>query len=245
MRTDDPLAYSETALVAVRTLRAYSRNSRTHDEAQIGQIQALIEQFGFLVPLIVDEHDTIIAGHGRLEAAKRLGMEQVPVIRRPGLSDAERAALVLADNRVALNSSWDETMLAKEVAFIQEAIDAGEFDFDLGDAGFGEVELKDLAEVLAPEPEEEPPRELTVTEEPAVCRAGDRWMLGPHTFTVAGASLNDLRAADILIIAWERQNKGEAVMAGGGMTFRAKAESLGIEFKRQDTKATKARHKAD
>lgn len=70
-------------------------------------------------------------------------------------------------------------MLAKEVAFIQEAIDAGEFDFDLVNAGFGEAELKNLAEVLAPEPEEEPPRELTVTEEPAVCRASDRWMLGP------------------------------------------------------------------
>ncbi|TXN30864.1 DUF4376 domain-containing protein [Methylobacterium sp. WL19] len=102
----------------MRTLRAYSRNARTHDEAQIGQIQALIERFGFLVPLIVDEHDTIIAGHGRLEAARRLGMEQVPVIRRPGLTDAERAALVLADNHVepadpvtlvayAANARWE------------------------------------------------------------------------------------------------------------------------------------------
>lgn len=70
-------------------------------------------------------------------------------------------------------------MLAKEVAFIQEAIDAGEFDFDLGDAGFEEAELNNLAEVRVPEPEEEPQRELTVTEEPAVCRASDRWMLGP------------------------------------------------------------------
>ena len=119
MRTDDPLAYSETALVPVRTLRAYARNARTHDEAEIGQIQALIGQFGFLVPLIVDEHDTIIAGHGRLEAAKRLGMEQVPVIRRPGLSDAERAALVLADNTPsrtwwsASSTRWATTASAK------------------------------------------------------------------------------------------------------------------------------------
>ncbi|GJE17248.1 MULTISPECIES: hypothetical protein [Methylobacterium] len=70
-------------------------------------------------------------------------------------------------------------------------------------------------------------------------------MLGPHRFTIAGASANDLRAADTLILAWERQNKGEASLAGGGVTFKAKATSLGIEFKRQDTKAQKARMKAD
>lgn len=78
MRTDDPLAYSETALVAVRTLRAYSRNSRTHDEAQIGQIQALITEFGFLVPLIVNEHDTISRGTAALRPRSALAWSRSP-----------------------------------------------------------------------------------------------------------------------------------------------------------------------
>lgn len=247
MRTDDPLQYAETHLREVRTLRRYERNARTHPEEQLAQLVNLIGTFGFLVPLIVDEHDTIIAGHGRLEAALRLGLDRVPVVVRPGLNEAQRAALVLADNRVAMNSGWDPKVLAKELAFIDEAIAAGEFEIDLTvlDLGFTQQDIEDYAAVLAPPPEPEEDRSLTVTEEPAVCRAGETWMLGPHRLTVAGASLNDLRAVDALILAWERQTRTEAALAGGGMTFKAKAASLGIEFKRQDTKAQKARVKGD
>jgi predicted protein tyrosine phosphatase len=131
VRTDDPLRYAETHLVEVRTLRGYERNARTHPEEQIAQLMGLISTFGFLVPLIVDEHDTIIAGHGRLEAAKRLGLARVPVVVRPGLNEAQRAALVLADNRVVMNSGWAPKVLAKELTFIDEAIAAGEFEIDL------------------------------------------------------------------------------------------------------------------
>lgn len=245
MRTDPRLRYAEIHFAPVRTLVRYDRNARTHSDTQIGQIAAAIERFGFTSPLLIDEHDVIVAGHGRLAAAERLGMDEVPCIRVTGLSDAERAALVLADNRIALNAGWDEKVLALELASLQESIDAGDLDMDLGDIGFSEQELKDYAEILAPPPEVEEAREIQVTDEPSVCRSGETWMLGPHRFTIAGASANDLRAADALILAWERQNKGEAALAGGGMTFKAKATSLGIEFKRQDTKAQKARHKAE
>ncbi|WP_264048934.1 ParB N-terminal domain-containing protein [Methylobacterium flocculans] len=228
VRTEGPNRYARTELVAVRTLTAYAANARTHGEDQIAQLVALIGQFGFLVPLIVDEHDTIIAGRGRLEAAKRLKMAEVPVIRRPGLSDAQRAALVLADNKVALNSGWNDRVVAEQLAFIEEAIQAGEFEFDLSllDIGFSEQEVQDYAAVLAPPPEEEEEaRDIQVTDEPSVCRAGETWMLGPHRLTVAGASSKDLRAADALILAWERQTRTEASLAGNGMTFKAGVET--------------------
>ena len=135
MRTDVRLRYAEIQFAPVRTLRGYDRNVRTHSDTQISQIGAAIERFGFTQPLVVDEHDVVIAGHGRLAAAMRIGMDEVPVIRVTGLSEAERAALVLADNRIALNAGWDETMLAKELQSLQESIDAGELEFELGPLG--------------------------------------------------------------------------------------------------------------
>ncbi|GJE17247.1 hypothetical protein AIGOOFII_1960 [Methylobacterium marchantiae] len=164
MRTDVRLRYAEIQFAAVRTLRGYDRNARTHSDTQISQIGAAIERFGFTQPLLVDEHDVVIAGHGRLAAAMRIGMDEVPVIRVTGLSEAKRAALVLADNRIALNAGWDETMLAKELQSLQESIDAGELEFELGDLGFGEQELRDYAEILAPPPEAEEARDIQVTD---------------------------------------------------------------------------------
>ncbi|KQP62154.1 ParB/Srx family N-terminal domain-containing protein [Methylobacterium sp. Leaf112] len=245
MRTDDPLRYAAIEIVPVRTLRTYDGNARTHDEAQVAMLAANIAEFGFTNPLLIDERDVLIAGHGRLLAAQRAGMDKVPCIRIPGLTPARRAALVLADNAIALKSGWDTTVLAEQMQVVEAGIAAGEFEFDITDIGFTELELKEFAEVLAPPPEPEPERQIAMTDEPAVCRAGNEWMLGPHRFVVAGASLNDMRAADALILSWERQNKGEAALAGGGMTFKARAASLGIEFKRVDAKAQKARAKAD
>lgn len=245
MRTDDPLRYAAIEIVEVRTLRGYDRNARTHSEAQVAQLAAAIQRFGFTNPILVDEAGTIIAGHGRMAASQKLGLDRVPCIRVTGLSEPERAALVLADNRIALNAGWNEKVLAEELQSLQAAVDAGELDFDLTDLGFNEAELKDLGELLAPEPEKEEVREIMVGEEPHVVRAGETWMLGPHRFTVAGASSELLRAADALILAWERQTCTEAQLSGGGPTFKAWAQGMGIEFKRQDAKAQKARAKAD
>ena len=108
----------------------YARNSRTHSDAQVAQVAASIREFGFTNPVLIDAEDGIIAGHGRVMAARKLGLEKVPCIRLAHLSETQRRAYVIADNKLALNSGWDEEMLALELAELREA------DFDLGLTGF-------------------------------------------------------------------------------------------------------------
>src|SRR6266540_2615470 len=103
------------ALVPVNALKAARRNARTHSGAQIQQIANSIKAFGFVVPLVVDESLTIMAGHGRYEAAKRLGLTEAPVVRVGGLSEAKRRAFALADNKIAQNAGWDRKLLATEL----------------------------------------------------------------------------------------------------------------------------------
>ena len=96
-------------------LTPYANNARTHSEEQIAQIMASIKEFGFVNPILIGESGIIIAGHGRLEAAKRLGMTEVPVIEIGHLSDTQRRALIIADNKIALNAGWDEELLKVEL----------------------------------------------------------------------------------------------------------------------------------
>ena len=100
----------------VSTLIPYANNARTHSEAQVAQIAASISEFGWTNPILVDGEDGIIAGHGRLLAAKQLGMAQVPVIVLAGLSEAQKRALIIADNKLALNAGWDVQLLGVELA---------------------------------------------------------------------------------------------------------------------------------
>ena len=113
--------------VDVSALTAFSGNPRTHSDTQIDQIAASIREFGWTNPILVDAEGTIIAGHGRLAAATRLGLAEVPVIRLGHLSDAQRKALVIADNQLALNAGWDEAALPN---LIRE-LDAEKFELDL------------------------------------------------------------------------------------------------------------------
>lgn len=124
--------------VAPDSLTAFSGNARTHSENQVAQIAESIRQFGFVNPVLVDEAGGVIAGHGRLMAAAMLGMEQVPVIRIGHLSERERRALVLADNKIALNAGWDLSKLSSE---LDALIDMG---FDVGLTGFDEQEIDAL-----------------------------------------------------------------------------------------------------
>src|SRR3569833_2190765 len=94
----------------------YARNARTHSDAQVAQIAAAIREFGWTNPILIDGANGVIAGHGRLLAARKLGLEAVPVIELDGLSDAQKRAYVIADNKLALNAGWDDAMLAAEVA---------------------------------------------------------------------------------------------------------------------------------
>ena len=151
----------------------YARNSRTHDDAQVAQIAASIKEFGFTNPILIDEDGGIIAGHGRLSAARKLGIDEVPCLRLGHLTDAQKRAYVIADNRLALNAGWDEEMLKVEFA------ELGDLGFDLELTGFDAKEI----DVFLADPFEDG---LTdddavpeVPEEPTT-KLGDVWQLGRH-----------------------------------------------------------------
>jgi DNA modification methylase len=159
----------------VDRLTPYERNARTHSAEQVAQIAASIVEFGFTNPILVDSHDGIIAGHGRLMAAQELGLKTVPVVVLDHLSERQRKAYILADNQLALNAGWDTDLLRSELQ------DLAEQDFDLSLIGFSDEELADLL----PEIEEVPPEDAdadAVPEPPAdaVSKPGDVWLLGKH-----------------------------------------------------------------
>ncbi len=133
-----PWAADEVEARPLAELLPYAANARVHSAEQVQQIAASITEYGFVNPVIVDEKGEIIAGHGRVMAARRLNLATVPVIVRPGLTDLQKRGLRLADNKIALNSAWDETMLAKELAAL------GQESFNLGLTGFKQNEIEDL-----------------------------------------------------------------------------------------------------
>lgn len=135
--------------IGVETLLPYAKNSRTHSDEQVAQIAASIKEFGFNNPILVDKENTIIAGHGRLLAARRIGMVDVPCIRLDHLTETQRKAYVIADNRLALNAGWDNEMLTIE---LNELL-ADDFALDI--LGFDQAELDDLLGGKD-EPEDEP-----------------------------------------------------------------------------------------
>lgn len=123
---------------ATSDLIPYARNSRTHSAEQVAQIAASIKEFGFTNPVLVDEDGGIIAGHGRVQAAQKLKLAEVPTITLTGLTEAQKRAYVIADNRLALNAGWDDELLSVE---LDELRDVG---FDLSLIGFTQQELNDL-----------------------------------------------------------------------------------------------------
>lgn len=116
----------------------YINNSRTHNENQVNQIASSIKEFGFTNPVLIDEKNGVIAGHGRIMAAQKLEMEEIPCIVLEGLTEAQKKAYVIADNKMALNSGWDETLLKLELENLKE------LDFDLGLTGFEDFEIDHL-----------------------------------------------------------------------------------------------------
>lgn len=158
----------------ITSLVGYARNARTHSAEQIDQIAASIREFGWTNPILIDEQLTIIAGHGRLAAAKKLGMDDaVPTIMLAGLTEAQRRALVLADNRLALNAGWDEELLKIEI------LDLADAQFDVSLLGFDD---RELASIMAPAPVEglsDPDETPEVPQLPA-SEPGDVWVLGRH-----------------------------------------------------------------
>lgn len=179
----------------VEALIPYARNPRTHSDAQIAKIAASIAEFGFTNPILVDGANGIIAGHGRLAAARRLGLEQVPVIELAHLTPAQKRALVLADNRLALDAGWDEELLALELAELSEA------GYDLALTGFEGTEIEALLADATVDDQSEPEAESPdaaddVPEAPIVpvSRTGDLWVLGQHRLICGDATDQDVIA---------------------------------------------------
>lgn len=159
--------------VSVETLIPYAKNARTHSDEQVAQIAGSIKEFGFNNPVLIDKEGSVIAGHGRLMAARKLGMTEVPVVRLEHLTESQRKAYVLADNRIALNSEWDSSMLTLELQDLKDEIDLSllGFDADELDALLNPIEETEglTDEDAVPEVPEEPKTKL-----------GDIYILGNH-----------------------------------------------------------------
>ena len=160
-------------LADINDLIPYIRNARTHSESQIAQIAASIKEFGFLSPILIAEDNTILAGHGRLAAARKLGLTKVPCVKESHLTETQRRAYIIADNKLSLNAGWDEDILAIELSELQGA------DFDLDLLGFDESELASIFD----DDKEVEDDDFDVEEElnkPCFSKAGDIWTLGRH-----------------------------------------------------------------
>lgn len=158
----------------INTLKPYSNNARTHSPKQIKQIADSIKTFGFNNPVLIDKHNTIIAGHGRVLAAQELKLNTVPTLCLDHLTEAQKKAYILADNRIAEQAGWDKDILAIE---LQNLI-VGELDFDVTITGFSMPEIDILLDVEAPDADDDLPEE-NVSSKP-VTQLGDVWQLGKH-----------------------------------------------------------------
>ncbi len=172
-----PRFVSEVIERDVASLKPYARNARTHSKRQIKQIAESIERFGFVNPVLVGDDGTIIAGHGRVDAAKLLGLRAVPTLALSHLTEAEKRAYVIADNKLALNAGWDREILAIELQGLIDldfeveltGFSLAEIDLVLDEAGEADPNVPDSAEDI-----------FAVVAGPAISRRGDLWIMGRH-----------------------------------------------------------------
>jgi DNA modification methylase len=180
------------AMTPVASLKPYPNNPRKHSKAQVRQIADSIKAFGFTNPVLVDADGTILAGHGRVEAAKLLKLAEVPTLRLDHLSPAQKKAYIIADNRLAERSGWDDDTLATEL----QALMGMEAEFDLTVTGFDMPEI-DLKVQGIDEPDLDGDDELPEVPAEPVAHTGDRWALGDHLL-VCGDALNPVTYEDLL-----------------------------------------------
>ncbi|WP_036232633.1 site-specific DNA-methyltransferase [Marinobacterium litorale] len=183
----------------LQRLIPYARNARTHDDGQVSQIAGSIAEFGFVNPILVGDDNVIIAGHGRLMAAQQLGLETVPVIVLRHLTEAQRRALVIADNKIAENAGWNAELLKLELGDLQD------LGFDLDVIGFSDEELDELLGLEDESGQTDDDAVPEVEEEP-VSKAGDLWLLGEHRLLCGDATrreeLESLMAGDLADMAF-------------------------------------------
>jgi hypothetical protein len=203
--------------VPVDQLIPYAGNARKHSRQQVAQIASSIQRFGFLNPVLVDDRDVVIAGHGRVAAAKLLGLKEVPVLRISHLSAAEKKGYVLADNRLAEKAGWDRELLAIELKGLIDlnfevelvGFEADEIEFILDNVGsLDDGGKKGRKAARHPKPHHGRP----------VTEAGDVWLMGKHRL-VSGEAVDDGYAVDAAIRCWQAETGKAATLAATGQTF--------------------------
>lgn len=178
------MANPQIKMLAVDKIIPYVKNSRTHSDEQVAQVAASIKEFGFTNPILLDKENVIIAGHGRMLAAQRLGLSEVPCIRLDHLTEAQKKAYIIADNKLALNAGWDNELLGLELG---ELRDEG---FDISLTGFTEEELAGLIVEEIPEGLTDEDQVPEVPDDP-VTKLGDIWVLGKHRLMCGDSTMID------------------------------------------------------
>ena len=176
---------SSMTLVPVEKLVPYINNARTHSAEQIQKLRSSIREFGFINPVIIDKDYGIIAGHGRVAAAKEEGISEVPCVLVDYLTEPQKKAYILADNRFALDAGWDEELLRIEIESLQGA------DFDIALTGFDEKEIADLFAATGDDVKDD---DFDVDEElkkPSFSKNGDLWLLGKHRLVCGDSTKSD------------------------------------------------------
>lgn len=177
-------------LADVEELIPYARNARTHSSAQITQIAASIKEFGFLAPIVIAEDNTILCGHGRFYATQKLGLKKIPCVKESHLTEAQKRAYIIADNKLSINAGWDDELLAVELSDLQ-----GE-GVDLSITGFDEKELADLFDDKSKSDVEDDGYDLSAAlEKAAFVQRGDIWTVGRHRLMCGDATSADDVAA--------------------------------------------------
>ena len=166
----------EVTYLPTKSLKPHPQNPRVHKDKQVGQIAQSIKAFGFNVPILVDDRQNVVAGHGRLLAAQKLGWDTVPVIKLNHLTESQYSAFLIADNRLTENSSWDERLLGEQLKVLSEL----ELDFDLEVTGFEMAEIDVLIDGFEAINEPDPDDHLPAIEASAISVSGDLWQLGKH-----------------------------------------------------------------
>jgi DNA modification methylase len=189
----------DVEVLSIGSLKPYARNPRTHSEKQINQIANSIREFGFTNPVLIDSDRRVIAGHGRIEAAKLLGIGEVPTIRLDHMTEAQKRAYVIAGNRLAENAGWDRELLGLELQYLSDL----DLEFDATITGFEMAEIDILIQGIDLDGTDDRSDEVPEIDRsvPPVSRVGDRWILGDHRILCADAT--DAESFDSLL-DWDK-----------------------------------------
>lgn len=207
----------------------YANNSRVHSPEQVTEIASSITEFGFTIPVLIDTDNGIIAGHGRIEAAKKIGLDEVPCIVADGWTEAQKKAYIIADNRLPMNATWDEEMLGNELRRIEEM---GTVDMSV--MGFTPDELENYMNEIDEQPTEGLTDEDDVPEAPTfpITQHGDVWTLGDHTLMCGDSTIED----DVKALVKKAQGKRVHCISDPpyGIAYDPKQDKYGM-IKNDDT----------